>query len=899
MRPIRWHSQTVSQCMEQLETSLQGLSHQEAENRLNRYGKNLIDVERKPRFWKKWINQFHNLLIYILVIAAAITGLLQHWIDMSVILAVIVLNAIIGYLQEAKAEKAMQALQQLLSQRTTVIRSHKRRQIETQQLVPGDIVLLQAGNKVPADLRLIKTHHLQVNESLLTGESLPVTKSTEPVEKNALLVGRQSMAYSGTFVTYGAGSGVVVATGKQTEVGKISTLLTHAKPFTTPLLQQIAIFSRWLAMGILIIAYLAFLFGILVQHYPMEEMFMAAVAIAVAIIPEGLPAMITVILAIGVAHMGRHHTVIRQLAAVEILSAVTVICTDKTGTLTKNELTVKEIVTDGNQFSVTGSGYNDQGEIQQQGQQITVQENTALSTLLCAGLLCNDAELNQTNDTWQLIGHPVDGALLALNLKAQQSLSTKTNSYPRIAFIPFDSQHKLMASLHQTPENTYQLFVKGAPEKILDLSHYQASNTGNIPIDRAFWQCQIEKLAQHGMKVLACAYQKVTHETEKLSLSDLPHTLTFLGIIGMIDAPREEAADAIHTCQQAGITVKMITGDHPLTAKSVAGQIGIPTTPILNGQEIDKLTNDELNAILPSTHLFTRTVPEHKLRLIKALKKGHHVVAMTGDGVNDAPALKHADIGIAMGIKGAEVAKEASRMVLADDNFSSIIKAIEEARSVYNKLKKTILFVLPTNGGQGFTLFFAIIFGYTLPITPLQILWVNMVTSITLGLAFAFESKQKDLMRHPPRRANEPLLSKLLLWRISFVSLLFVAALFSFFIYSRQHGLSINLSRTLVVNLMVLLEAVYLINCRYIYSSILTKAAIKNSLPIWIAITIVITLQLGFTYLPFMQALFDSEAIKPIQWLIIVTIAATTFFIIECEKTMIRQLRGKHSRKVR
>lgn len=890
MKPTNWHSESIEACLDRLDTTLDGLSHAQANRRLKTYGKNEIRVGKKRSILNRWISQFHNVLIYILLIAAVITASLQQWVDTSVIIAVVLLNALIGYVQEGKAEQAIEALKKILSLKANVLRDGRRLKIDASELVPGDIVFLTSGDKVPADLRLIKTTSLQIDEAILTGESLPEDKDATPIDENTLLSERQSMSYSGTFVVYGIGIGVVIATGKNTEVGRISGMLKSSLEFSTPLLRQIALFGRWLAMIILSFSLLIFLFGIFIRHYPFEEMFMAAVAIAVAVIPEGLPAIITIALAIGVTRMARRHAIIRRLPSVETLSSVNVICTDKTGTLTKNELTVQNIITSENQYEVTGSGYNDHGKLMQNKKEINLKEHPALLSLLRAGVLCNEAELNKENDTWHLYGNPMDGALLALGFKAKLH-NQEVDQYLQIDAIPFDSQHKFMATLHHYKGNSYT-FIKGAPEKIISMCAYQLEDHDNKTLDKHYWTSQIDKLAKNGMRVLAIAFRKNNKEQIQLSLDDVDKELTLIGVIGIIDSPREEVRDAVQQCQQAGIRIKMVTGDHRLTAQAIAKQVGILDHQILSGEEIDEMSDEQLTEVVDDIDIYTRTVPEHKIRLIKALQSRNHIVAMTGDGVNDAPALKNADVGIAMGIKGTNVAQEASEIVLADDNFTSIKHAVEEARNVYNNLKKAILFILPNDGGEGFSIFLAILFGYTLPITPAQILWVNMVTAVTLALALAFEPPEKNLMAQGPRDPNEPLLSRFLLWRIGFVSFLFVSCMFGLFIYEIKQGTNIDLARTMVVDVLVFMEAVYLINCRRIHDSVLDKEGIFGSKPILIAIGLVTLLQLSFTYLPFMQYFFKTQSLNLTQWSIILTIVLLVFFIIELEKAILRRFRA-------
>ncbi len=884
----KWHSEAADIVLSKLGSGLNGLSLHEAKKRLKLIGSNVISIEKRYTTWQRFVNQFHNVLIYVLLTASIITAFLQQWIDTGVILGAVILNALIGFIQEGRAENAIDALKQMLSLQAHVIRASKNLHIDAKELVPGDIVLLHPGDKVPADLRLLKSKNLQIQEAILTGESLPVEKNTQRVPENTPLAERFSMAYSGTFVTYGTAVGIVTATGESTEIGRISMMLRGASKLTTPLLRQMAIFSRWLAAAILLFALVIFLFGFFVRHYPIDEMFLAAVAIAVSAIPEGLPAVMTIILALGVTRMAKHHAIIRRLPAVETLSSVTVICTDKTGTLTKNELTVQHIVTADNNYLVSGSGYNADGKITAHHQEVNLDSHPDLLMLVKAGILCNEASLHKENESWHLYGNPIDGALLALGFKADIDYNDERYLCHKIDFIPFESLHKFMASMHHDHKGHAYVYVKGAPERILEMCSNQFHNHQQNILDKPFWHSQINKLAQNGMRVLALAYRPTEAGQTTLLFKDVEKNLTFLGIIGIVDPPRDETSHAVAQCQKAGIRVKMITGDHRETACAIGKQVGIDIHHVLTGENLDAIDDKLLVSIVNDVDIYARTTPDHKLRLIKALRENKHIIAMTGDGVNDAPALQHADIGIAMGKKGTDVTREAAEIVLADDNFASIEQAVKESRTVYDNLKKVIMFLLPNDAGEGFSIFLAILFGYTLPITPLQILWVNLVTAVTLGLALAFEPSEKNIMSKKPRDPHETLLSWFLMWRIGFVSFLFVSAMFGLFIFETQQGADIAFARTLVVNVLVLAEAFYLINCRKIYDSVLNWNGIFGNTPILISIVLVLIFQIGFTYLPFMQSIFNTRSINLNQWGLIVFIAVVIFLTIEIEKFIIR-----------
>lgn len=888
----KWYAESIEDVLKQSDSSLQGLSWTKAAKHLQLYGPNKLTIEKKYTAWQRLINQFNNLLIYVLLIAAVVTFFIHHWIDTSVILSAVLLNALIGFIQEGKAERAIDALKQMLSLQANVIRSGKTTRIAAEKLVPGDIVLLRSGDKVPADLRILKANNLQTQEAILTGESMPVEKTNQPVSENAPLDERYSMAYSGTFVTYGMALGIVVATGKNTEIGRISAMLTNVPKLTTPLLHQITHFSRWLAVAILFLSFFIFLFGTMVRHYPVEEMFLAAVAIAVAAIPEGLPAIMTIILAVGVTRMAQRHAIIRRLPAVETLSSVTVICTDKTGTLTKNELTVQDIVTASHQYVVTGSGYNDNGKILLHHKEIDLNSHLDLMMLIRAGILCNDAVFHKEKDSWNLVGDPVDGALLALGFKAELNYKNELDSYHKTDFIPFESAHKFMASLHHNHEGRAFIFVKGAPERLIEMCSRQLENQNEVRINKSFWHKEINTLAQNGMRVIGLCFRQTQTSHTNLLFKDIEKNLIFLGLIGIADPPREEAQHAVALCQHAGITIKMVTGDHRETALAIGKQVGIKNHHVLTGENLDGMDDALLAKTVNHVDIYARTTPEHKLRLIKALREHKHIIAMTGDGVNDAPALQHADIGIAMGQKGTEVAKEAAEIILADDNFASITQAVKEGRTVYDNLKKIIIFILPNDAAEGFSVFLAILFGYTLPITPLQILWVNLITTVTLGFALAFEPAEKNIMQRRPRNPNEALLTPFLLWRIGFVSILFVCGMFGLFIFETRRGIDISLARTTIVNVLVLAEAFYLINCRNIYQSVLNKEGLLGSAPVLISVGLVLLLQIGLIYLPFMQTIFNTKPLSGYQWGLTFMIATAIFLLMELEKAVVRALKN-------
>jgi len=880
------HNENTSTVLELLDTTTDGLSKKDITHRLANYGPNRLPEPKKRGPIVRFFYQFHNVLIYVLIAASAITSMQGHWVDASVILGVVLLNAIIGFIQEGKAENALQAIRRMLSPNAIVKRDAQQVTIPAQELVPGDIVMLQSGDKVPADLRLFRVKGLQIQESALTGESIAVEKITEPVSKEAVIGDRRCMAYSGTLVTHGQGCGVVVTTGAQTEIGHISTLVSKVDSVTTPLLRQMNQFGHWLTVAILLIAVMTFIFGILIRDYLMAEMFLASVSLAVAAIPEGLPAIMTITLAIGVQRMARRNAIIRKLPAVETLGAVSVVCSDKTGTLTRNEMTVRSIVTTHNKFELGGTGYDPHGAILQNGKDIFAEKNLILTEALRAAILCNDASLQQDNEKWLVHGDPMEGALLVAGLKAGLDIEKETRKYPRTDLIPFESEHRFMATLHHSHEGDAFIFLKGAPERVLQMCTFQRTPEGDQPLEIANWLTDIEEMAELGQRVLAIAVKPIRNDQLELSFSDVEDSLTLLGLFGLIDPPRKEAIDSIKSCHKAGMRVKMITGDHGATAQAIAKQLElINTRDVLTGENLDSMSEPEIRQRVHDVDIYARVNPEHKLLLVKLLQEHDLIVAMTGDGVNDAPALKRADVGTAMGHNGTEAAKEAAEMVLADDNFASIAHAVEEGRTVYDNLKKAILFILPTNGGEALIVLAAILFGFhQLPLTPVQILWVNMVTAVTLALSLAFEPPEKEVMNRPPRNAKEPMLTPYLIWRIIFVSIILMAGTFGLFLWEIQQGMDIEHARTVAVNTLVMFEIFYLFNARYISAPVLNWNGLTGNRYVLIAIALLIILQLGFTYIETMQSLFGTKSIDLYIWIRIILIASSVLFLVELEK---------------
>jgi magnesium-transporting ATPase (P-type) len=866
------------------------LAQTEAGRRLAEHGPNRLTPARPHSALMRFLVQFHNTLIYVLLGASVVTALLGHWVDTGVIVGVVVINALIGFLQEGKAERALEAIRTMLSLKATVYRDGQRLSIPSEDLVPGDVVFLHSGDKVPADIRLFRIKELRIDEAPLTGESVPVGKSLEPAKEQAVLGDRLCMAYSGTLVTSGQGSGVVIATGDATELGRISQLVAEVPKLATRLLRQMADFGRQLTVAIVLLALAIGTFGIVVRNYSFGEMFLAAVGLAVAAIPEGLPAILTITLAIGVQRMARRNAIIRRLPAVETLGSVTVICSDKTGTLTRNEMVVQTVVTADHLFEVTGSGYEPRGGLMLDGADVSPGRDPVLVELARAALLCNDADLRQVQETWQIQGDPTEGALIPFAMKAGLDPATEHAAYPRTDVIPFESQHRFMATLHHDHAGHGIVYVKGAPEQVLGMSDRQLSQGADRPLDLGYWRQRLDEIANQGQRLLAVAMKATDADHRALRFSDVDGGLILLGLFGITDPPRSEAISAVEQCRSAGIRVKMITGDHVVTARAIGARMGIGDgVTAIAGQELEALDDEALQAKAREVDVFARVSPEHKLRLVQALQSNGEVVAMTGDGVNDAPALKRADVGIAMGIKGTEVAKEAAEMVLADDNFASIAHAVEEGRTVYDNIKKAITFILPTNGGEAGMIIVAILSGIVLPITPVQILWINMITAVTLALALAFEPPEVEVMKRRPRHPDEPILSPFLIWRILFVSSILVAGTLGLFLWDRFHGASIEAARTVAVNTLVLFEVFYLLNTRYLYASVLTRDGLFGNSSVYLAIALVVAAQVGFTYMPFMQRLFDGESLPWVDWVRMVLVASSVFVLVEIEKFFLRR----------
>jgi Ca2+-transporting ATPase len=884
----QWHHLPAREVFQHLDSNLEtGLTSAEAAKRQERFGPNELKGKPGKSPLVRFLLQFNQPLLYILLIAGAIKAFLGEWVNAWVIWGVTLINAIIGFVQESKAESAIAALASSVQTDATLLRDGQKVKIPSTELVPGDLVLLTSGDKVPADLRLVEARNLQVNESALTGESLAVEKDTQPLNSDAPLAERTNMAYAGSFVTFGQGKGVVVAIGETTETGRISQLMEQHTNLTTPLTRKFDKFSRTLLYIILGVAALTFAVG-LGRGNSWVTMFEAAVALAVSAIPEGLPAVVTITLAIGVSRMARRHAIVRKLPAVETLGGATVICSDKTGTLTENQMTVQAIYAGDRHYGVTGGGYAPEGQILVDDKPVDLNKSPVLVECLKAGLLCNDSHLEETDAQWKVVGDPTEGALIAVGNKVGLHQSDLEREMPRIDVIPFESEFQYMATLHEggtgeqsSPKTQNSglrtIYVKGSVEAVLLRCQKMLDDRGNLtPVDRDIVHQEVDAMAHQGLRVLALAKKPLPSAQDSLDHADIKEGLIFIGLQGMIDPPRTEAIKAVQACQEAGIQVKMITGDHAVTARAIASRMGLNRhgeVLAFTGQELTQMDKQELATAVEDGVVFARVAPEQKLRLVEALQSKGEIVAMTGDGVNDAPALKQADIGIAMGQGGTEVAKEASDMILTDDNFASIEAAVEEGRTVYRNLQKAIAFILPVNGGESMTILISVLLARALPILSLQVLWLNMVNSITMTVPLAFEPKSEREMQHPPRNPNEPLLNRNLLKRILVISAFNWILIFGVFEWIKATTGNIDLARTMAIQALVAGRIFYLLSISQLGSAIVNKLRgrieqISDARSIGIGITCTVILQVIFSQWSLMNDLFYTAPLNVNQWLL-------------------------------
>lgn len=869
----KWFSLNSEKIEQDLNTDRQeGLSEEKAEERKEKYGLNKLPEGKQTPEWIKFLRQFNDVLIYILIIAAVVTFILGKYIDTAVILLVAIINGVIGYVQESKAEKALEGIKNMLSLKAMVFRDDHKEQIDSTEIVPGDVVFLTSGDKIPADIRLFEVDGLKVEESPLTGESSPVEKQTEILDEDTPLGDRSNMVFSGTTVSSGTAKGIVTETGESTEIGKINRSMNEVEAIKTPLLKQTDKFGKTISVVILILAVILFILGMWIHDYEWGELLLSVISLTVASIPEGLPAILTIILALGVQSMADKNAIMRSLPSVETLGAVTVICSDKTGTLTKNEMTVQSVTTGDNSYSVTGLGYKPEGKIvNEDDEEIDVLKENDLEELLTAARTVNEADIYQEDDQWGVRGDPTEGCLITLAEKATvdiDALDIKSK-------IPFDSEYKYMAGLVEE-NNLKKIYIKGAPDRLFEMADLDSK-------ERTYWEERVSKRTKQGERVLAFGIKEVSKEKDHISHEDLQSGITLLGLTGIIDPPREEVIEAIKVCKKAGIKVKMITGDHKETALAIAKELGITEQDkVTEGRELEDMSEEKIQSLVEEVDVFARTSPENKLQLVEALQNNGHVSAMTGDGVNDAPALKRADIGVAMGIKGTEVAKEASKMVLVNDDFSTIVNAVKEGRRVYDNLKKTILFILPTNGAEALLVAAALLLGINMPLTPVQILYVNMITAVTIALALAFEPLEKGTMSKPPRNSDERLLSPYYIFRIIFVSIL-IAGSIMWINQGLLSGYDSEHLNTITLHSLVFAQLFHLFNVRNERHFSLNNQFFDNKAAFLVS-GLLIAVQLLVTYVPFLASALGLYPIELTYWIYPVLVGLGVFAVVEIEK---------------
>jgi len=871
--------------------------------RIEKYGPNKLAEEEKISKLKILLHQFTSPLIYILLIAGVVTILLKEYIDSGVIFAVVILNAIIGFVQEYKAEKSVRALKKMVVPKARVIRDGKEKEVNSEELVPGDIVLLTSGMKVPADIRLIHTIELKIDESMLTGESVPVEKISTPIKQENLPPGDQkNMAFMGTIVVSGRAKGVVVETGERTILGKIAKEVKELTGVRAPLQDKIESFAKTIAFIVLGASVVLFLIGLLIGESA-KDMFMTVVGAAVATVPEGLPIAVTVALAVGVVRMARQNAIIRKLTAVETLGSITVIGSDKTGTLTKNEMTVKLAYDGEHIYEFTGSGYDPSGEVLCEGislKNLDPELKANLYTLLRIGLLCNESDIYEEDGFYKVNGDPTEGALIVSAMKAGLNKEEEKEKYPQIAIIPFESERGYMATLHRHKGKKY-IFVKGAPEKIIDMCSKDMYGNEINEIKRKEILHVASNFAKEGLRVLAFAFKEADHELEELTCKDvecpgIASNLIFAGLQGMIDPPRPEVKEAIEVCKKAGIRVVMITGDHAITAKAIAQKLGIvdEKAEVLTGRELEGMTDEELFEKVKTVNVYARVSPQHKLRITQALVKHGEIVAITGDGVNDAPALKAAHVGVAMGRTGTDVAKEAADMIIADDNFASIVSAVKEGRIVFDNIRKVTFFLIPTGVAAILSILVAVIMGTPIPYVPAQLLWINLVTNGLQDVALAFEPGEKGIMERSPRDPKEPIMSRLLWERTVVVGLLISVGVVYNFQLALNEGASLEKARTVAVTTMVFFQFFQAWNSRSELQSIFKISPFTNPL-LFFSLIAAFFAQLSVIYVPTLQWIFRTEPITMSEWLQILMVSATVVLVVEIDKWIRRRAHRKQN----
>ncbi|CCO07199.1 calcium-transporting P-type ATPase, PMR1-type [Desulforamulus hydrothermalis] len=887
----RWFALTRQEVTDKLATCPhKGLDEQQARERLAQFGPNQLVSKHQTPPWKMFFDQFKDFMVLVLLAATLVSGFLGEWADAVTIMVIVVVNAVLGFIQEYRAEKSMEALKALTAPEARVIRSGLERKVPAAQLVPGDIVLLDTGDKVPADMRLWEAANLEVEESALTGESNPVKKRVANMagQEDVSLGDTRNMAYMGTVVVRGRGKGVVVATGMQTEMGQITKMIQEAAEDQTPLQRRLEQLGKTLVVFCLIICALVVLLGVM-RGEPLYQMFLAGVSLAVAAIPEGLPAIVTIALAIGVQRMIKRNAIIRRLPAVETLGCATVICSDKTGTLTENKMTVREALVGKARIKVSGEGYDPKGEFRFEGTR-----GPEFELFLKCAALCNNARLTrgeipvgnlfrslkagQLTNVWGVAGDPTEGALLVMAAKGKVWRQDVEQTEKRILEFPFDSTRKRMSVVYQKENGGLTAYVKGAPDIILDMCTHICRDGRLVPLTETIKQEILQQnsdLAKEALRVLALAYRDLpsVNEGEELKEDFIEQQLVFLGLAGMLDPPRPAAVQAVQACRRAGIRTVMITGDHRLTAQAVGKELGLlfKGCRVISGTELDRMSDEELQETAVNTAIYARVTPRHKLRIVRALKRNGHVVAMTGDGVNDAPAVKEADIGVAMGQAGTDVTKEASAMVLADDNFSTIVAAIEEGRAIYDNIRKFIRYLLSCNVGEVLTMFLAVLMGMPLPLLPIQILWMNLVTDGLPAMALGVDPADKDLMYRRPRDPQESVFSHGLGRRIVSTGILFALGTLVAFAVGLMMG-PVELARTMAFNTLVFFQLFFVFSCRSERHSILETGLLGNP-QLVLAVAVSACLQLAVNYIGFLQPVFHTVPLALKHWLVVLAIA--------------------------
>jgi Ca2+-transporting ATPase len=896
----KWYHLPVAEVMASLSSDANGLSTAEAASRLERFGYNELKFE-KPSALARFLRQFRSTLIYVLLAAAVVTAVLEMWVDSAVIFVVVLANAIIGFIQEGKAEASVEVLTKMMVLECTVLRDGERKDIPARELVPGDVVLLEEGDRVPADLRLIYVRNLAVDEAPLTGESAPVEKTVDPIPKAGLPPGDQRcMLFSSTYVSRGSGHGMVVATAEQTEIGRIAQLMKETVSEAAPLMRKIAQFTRVLVIAVLILAAINLILGATLGGYDFVYSFLASVSLAVAAIPEGLPAILTIALASGARAMAHRNALIRRLPAVETLGSATVICSDKTGTLTRNEMTVVRVYCANKTYTVTGSGYDPQGEFSLDGARVDPLGEIDLAQTLSAGLLCNNAFLSESDGRHEISGDPTEGALVVAATKAGIS-----EAMLRLDQIPFGSEHRYMATLHEHAEGNI-IYVKGSPERVLTMCEMRSVDGSFEPLQADVVADTVELMAEDALRVLGVGYKRVPAEKKSLTADDL-EGLVFLGLLGMIDPPRDEAIDAVRKCRRAGIRVVMITGDHAGTARAIAAQLGIGDGgEVLTGADLTKMSDDELYESVDRVSVYARVAPVDKYRVTTQLQKRGHIVAMTGDGVNDAPALKAADIGVAMGLKGTDVSREAADMVLVDDNFASIVAAVEEGRHVYENIRKVILYTLPTNGGQALLVMGAIalipfvsLFAERLPLEPIHILWINLYDAVALALPLLWEPREKGLLERPPRDPKEPIANRLFYRKMVLVSVIMAGAAFAVFYQYGKAAVAgpevdefrLTQAQSAAFMTVMMVHVFYLLTARSLTRSVFGTNPFSNR---WVVVGIGLTIALQMVIVYVLPKAgfnpFRTEGFPAEWWIPIVLLGFLGLLLVELEEFIVDRM---------